>query len=230
MKKSILTILLITVLSITMLAGCAKKAAQAPSQTNNSTTQNANSTDSQTADSKSGDEDSDGIPDTVEKTYGTNPHYKDTDGDGINDKDDTAPLFIDNPIKENSTKTLPIEIKDARVEDNATADHLEITMVNNGKEDLSNFDIYYTITDKVDTAKMEAYYQKLNGLTLKAGETITLHFDNDISQPGHFYGNMNGLYSTSVNGLTFAVQLHSSVYQPLAFNVEKAVGSAEVAD
>jgi len=40
------------------------------------------------------------------------------------------------------TTALPIEIKDARVEDNATAYHLEITFVNNGTTDLSNFDIY----------------------------------------------------------------------------------------
>ena len=45
-----------------------------------------------------------------------------------------------------------------------------------------------------------------------------------------YYGNMNGLYGTSANGLTFAVQLHAAGYQPASFNVEKADGTAEVAD
>ena len=232
MKKSILLIMLLAMLSSIMLAGCAKKVVKAPSsaEPNTSTTQSATLTDTPSTDSQKGDEDGDGIPDTVEKTYGTNPHSADSDGDGVNDKDDSAPLFTDNLIAETSTTALPIEIKDARVEDNATADHLEITMINNSKEALSNFDIYYTITDKLDNTKVEAYYQKLNGLTIKAGETITIHFDNDVTKPGHYYGNMNGLYGTSVNGLTFAVQLHSHGYQPSDFNVEKAVGSAEVAD
>lgn len=231
MKKSIFSIMLIAALSITILDGCGGKTATAPStQPNSNTTQNTKPADTLSATSQKDDEDRDGIPDAVEKTYGTNPHFADTDGDGTTDKDDKDPLFTDNPIKETSTTALPIKIKDARLEDNATADHLEITILNNGKQDLSNFDIYYTITDKVDHKKVEAYYQKLDGLTIKAGETITLHFDNDVKQPGHFYGNMNGLYGTSVNGLTFAVQLHSNGYQPAAFNVEKAKGTAEVAD
>lgn len=231
MKKSILSIMLIAALSITMLSGCSGKTATTPStQLGSSNTQNTKPAGTQSVSSQKGDEDGDGIPDAVEKTYGTNPHSPDTDGDGINDKDDKNPLFTENLIKETSTTALPIKIKDARVEDNATADHLEITVINNSKQDLNNFDIYYTITDKVDSKKIEAYYQKLDSLTIKVGETITLHFDNDVKQQGHFYGNMNGLYGTSVNGLTFAVQLHSKDYQPLNFNVEKAKGTAEVAD
>lgn len=247
MKKSIVTIMLIGVLSSILLVGCSGKKAPSPSTQSNrstvqnvtqsttqsatqSTTQSSTTANTQSAVSQKGDEDGDGIPDAVEKTYGTNPHFADTDGDGVNDKDDKEPLYTDNLISETSKTALPIEIKDARVEDNATADHLEITVVNKGKEDLSNFDIYYTITDKVDTGKVEGYYQKLDALTIKAGETITLHFDNDLSQPGHYYGNMNGLYGTAVNGLTFSVQLHSKGYQPAAFNVEKAKGTAEVAD
>ncbi len=175
------------------------------------------------------DSDGDGIPDDVEKTYGTNPYLSDTDGDGISDKDDSQSAFADNPIKETSTTALPITIKDARVEDNTTSDHLEVTMTNDGKDILSNFDIYYTITDKVDQLQ-EAYYQKLTGLQLKPGETKTIHFDNDVSQAGHYFGNMNGLYATSSNGLTFDIILHSAGYAPLNFTVEKAQGTAEVAD
>lgn len=223
MKKSIYAIILTLVLGTTLLSACGQTSTTTP--TDQSSTTVAPDTASQGT-----DEDGDGIPDSVEKTYGTNPHLSDTDGDGTNDKDDTDPLFTDNLIIETSTTALPVKITDARVEDNATADHLEITFVNNGTKDLSNFDIYYTITDKVNADQVEGYYQKLDGLTVKAGETVTLHFDNDLSQAGHYYGNMNGLYGTSANGLTFAVQLHATGYQPASFNVEKADGTAEVAD
>ncbi len=175
------------------------------------------------------DTDGDGVPDAVEKTYGTNPYTADTDGDGINDKEDKAPLQTDNLIVETSTVPLDALIKDARVEDNATADHLEITITNNGQTTLSNFDIYYTITDKVTNAQ-ESYYQVLSGLSLNAGESKTIHFDNQISEADHYYGNMSGLYGTSKNGLTFDIQLHAKGFQPMAFPVEKAKGTAEVAD
>ena len=175
------------------------------------------------------DQDGDGIPDVVEKTYGTNPYTADTDGDGVYDKTDEKPVFADNPIQELSTTPLPITITDARVEDNATADHLEITMKNTGSSELSGFDVYFTITDHV-TGVAEAYYVVLSGLTIPAGASATVHFDNDTTQPNHYYGNMNGLYGTSANGLTFNVQLHVSGYQPINFTVEKAQGTAEVAD
>lgn len=222
MKKSIYAIMATLLLSATILGGCRQTGSSGSSAPNSGNT----SADS----SQSGDEDGDGIPDTVEKTYGTNPHMADTDGDGTNDKEDTQPVYTDNLISETSTTALPITITDSRVEDNATADHLEIAFTNNGNTDLSNFDIYYTITDKVNTDQVEGYYQKLDGLTVKAGDSVTLHFDNDLTQANHYYGNMNGLYGTSTNGLTFAVSLHASGYQPTTFNVEKADGTAEVAD
>ena len=230
MKKSIYAIILTVALGTTLLGGCSQKnSTTLPEASATGSIQPTTSVTNSTA-SQTGDEDGDGIPDTVEKTYGTNPHVADTDGDGINDKEDAQPLFTDNLINETSTTALPIEIKDARVEDNASADHLEITFVNNGTSDLSNFDIYYTITDKKNTDQVEGYYQKLDGLSVKAGESVTLHFDNDLSQVGHYYGNMNGLYGTSANGLTFAVQLHAAGYQPASFTVDKADGTAEVAD
>ncbi len=175
------------------------------------------------------DQDGDGIPDVVEKTYGTNPYAADTDGDGVYDKTDEKPVFTDNPIQETSATALPITITDARVEDNATADHLEITMKNTGSSDLDGFDVYFTITDHV-TGTAEAYYLVLTGLTLAAGTSATIHFDNDVAQANHYYGNMNGLYGTSANGLTFDILLHAAGYQPISFTVEKAQGTAEVAD
>ncbi len=44
------------------------------------------------------------------------------------------------------------------------------------------------------------------------------------------YGNFKAVDGTSSNGLDFEIQLHSKGYQPVTFHVEKAEGTAEVAD
>lgn len=182
------------------------------------------------------DTDGDGLPDAVEKLLGTNPYAWDTNGNGISDLDDQSPLFTENPIQKTSDTPLPVQIVDIRVEDNVgpdhkdTPDHLEITIKNIGTETLDHFEIYFVITDKKETDKAEAYYVKLEGPVIKTGEKSTLHFDNHVDQPGHYYGNPNGLYGTAVNGLSFAIQLHADGYAPLDFTVEKAEGAAEVAD
>ncbi len=225
--KTTLAAVLILSLTIVFLAGCASgnSSKQAANSGTNTSTSQAAIANSSTAT----DTDGDGIPASVEKTYGTNPYVADTDGDGVGDKEDKTPVVSETVINETSTAQLPIKIKDARVEDNATSDHLEITLTNTGSTALDNFDIYYTITDKVDKTQ-EAYYQSLSGLSLNAGETKTIHFDNQVKEIGHYYGNMNGLYGTSKNGLTFDILLHSKGYQPMKFQVEKAKGTAEVAD
>ncbi|MBR0598477.1 thrombospondin type 3 repeat-containing protein [Sinanaerobacter chloroacetimidivorans] len=225
--KTVVTVLLILSVMSLGLVGCGSGSNQtADSGSNTNSTQPAvtNNTGGGSTDT-----DGDGIPNDVEKTYGTNPYIADTDGDGVNDKVDKDPVNTENLIKETSTAPLEVTIKDARVEDNATADHLEITMTNTGKTDLANFDIYYTITDKANNTQ-ESYYQTLGGLTLAAGETKTIHFDNQVSEAGHYYGNMNGLYGTSSNGLTFDIQLHAAGFKPMGFTVEKSKGTAEVAD
>lgn len=227
--KTALTVALILSLASFVLGGCSS--GKNSTQTSNSGTSTNSSPVAVTDNTgkNAADTDKDGIPDSVEKTYGTNPYAADTDGDGINDKEDKEPLKLESPIKESSTSPLELKIKDARVEDNATSDHLEITMTNTGKTTLNNFDIYYTITDKVDKTQ-ESYYQSLSGLSLNAGETKTIHFDNQVSKAGHYYGNMSGLYGTSGNGLTFDIHLHAKGFQPMTFQVEKAAGTAEVAD
>ncbi|WP_052307097.1 thrombospondin type 3 repeat-containing protein [Acetobacterium woodii] len=218
LKTGVVGMILISMLSIGV-TGCAAK----------SSGSNTGTSSQQSTTAAKVDTDGDGIPDSDEKILGTNPYTPDTDGDGSNDKVDTQPVFTKNLIVETSTTPLPIKINDLKVEDNATADHLEMTLVNTGQTILNNFDIYYTIADNV-TNQEEAYYELLNGLTLNPGETKTIHFDNKISEAGHFFGNINGLYGTSQNGLTFNIQLHANGYAPLNFNVDKAKGTAEVAD
>ena len=176
-----------------------------------------------------GDLDGDGIPDAAEKLLGTNPYTADTDGDGITDLEDPQPTMLDNPIAESSIDTLPVKVKDARVENNQAADHLEIMLQNTGKVTLANWGIFYTITDK-KTGAQEAYFLPLIGLEIAAGKTVTIHFDNDVSTPDHYYGNMNGLYGTSANGLIFDITLHADGYAPIQINLEKDEGTAEVAD
>lgn len=176
-----------------------------------------------------GDLDGDGIPDAAEKLLGTNPYTADTDGDGLSDLEDPQPTKLDNPIVESSTAILPVKVKDARVENNQAADHLEITLQNTGKETITNWEIFYTITDK-KTGAQEAYYLPLTGLEIAAGKTATIHFDNDVLTPNHYFGNMNGLYGTSANGLIFDITLHATGYAPIQINLEKDEGTAEVAD
>ena len=231
--KTAALVLAIAMVGTVLFTGCSQSLGTASSGQQQAT---AGSVQQSTSAAPSGntttdgtDADGDGIPDSVEKVYGTNPHTADTDGDGVNDKEDTDPAYTDNLISESSTTALPVTITDARVEDNATDDHLEISIKNTSTSDLTNFDIYFTITDKV-TGDKEAYYQKLGSLTVKAGETVAIHFDNKTTEANHFYGNMNGLYGTSANGLIFDIQLHSVGYAPLNFSVNKSDGTAEVAD
>ncbi len=177
------------------------------------------------------DTDHDGLPDAVEKTLGTNVYSADTDGDGQPDASDKDPRYTPNLIRESSTSPAPLKVLDSRVEDNPNnaPDHLEIRIANTGKAVLSGFDVYYTVTDRKVPAKVEGYYVKLTGLQLNPGETRTLHFDNRTG-PGHFPGNMNGLYGTSRNELEFKVQLHARGFAPVQILVKKAKGTAEVAD
>ena len=217
LKTVMISMMILSMLNIG-LAGCTVK--------NNSTSASGGNGSATTS---TVDTDGDGIPDNAEKTLGTNPYLADTDGDGQNDKVDTQPVFTENLIVETSTIPLTINVKDVKVEDNATADHLEITVVNTGTSVLTNFDIYFSITDQID-AKTEAYYELLKDLTINPGESKTIHFDNNVSEPGHYYGNMNGLYGASPNCLTFDIQLHANGYAHLHFTVDKATGTAEVAD
>ena len=241
--KGVLAAVMVLTMSAALFTGCSGNTtgissnASSINSSNNATqvnqTQDSSAvkpSDGNTAPKATGtDTDGDGIPDSVEKTYGTNPFAADTDGDGISDKTDKDPVFTPNLINETAATVLPVKVKDARVEDNVnSSDHLEITLTNTGNADLKDIDLYYTVTDTV-TKKEEGYYVKLTGFVLEAGSTKTLHFDNKQEEL-HYTGNFNGIYGTSQNEVQFRGQIHATGYAPLDFSTKKAKGTAEVAD
>ena len=133
MKKTQYAVLLLVLMTVGILAlaGCTT------TPQNNVPTQN-NAVQQNTPVSESLDSDKDGIPDNAEKVLGTDPLNPDTDGDGINDKEDKNPLFVDIPVIE-STGPADFTIKEVLVENNYdtvnkkdASDHLEIILKSKG--------------------------------------------------------------------------------------------------
>lgn len=220
MTRKTFTLLLIVLLGVLSLTACGKTSSPAPSAPAGKN--GAAATDVDT--------DGDGIPDSAEAVLGTDPNNPDTDGDGQNDLADKQPVFAENPIQETST-TQGFTISGLLVENNTdangapVADHLEFKVTNTGSQELSNFDIYYTITDP-KTGTVQGYYRTLPGFTIKPGETKTIHFDN-TGAPDHFSVNPNSAYYTDVNGLTIEVTLHSPGFAPQTASVNKDPGGLE---
>ncbi len=170
------------------------------------------------------DSDGDGIPNDAEKVLGTDPNNADSDGDGQNDLADAKPLFADNPISESST-TVGFTIDAIAVENNVdasgagVADHLEMKVSNSTQKEISSFDIYYTFTDAV-TGDKQAYYRKLDSFSLKAGESKSLHLDNDAAAD-HFSVNPNSVFYANPNALKVEVTLHAAGYAPQTTSIDK---------
>lgn len=149
------------------------------------------------------------------------------------DPQDIVPGLYPNPIKNISTIS-GLSIVSGLVENNVdkngkTADdHLELTLKNISKKDMINFEAYYTITDLVNSKK-EGYYKKLSGLTLKAGETKTIHFDNNVGE-NHFGLNTNGMYFTGKNKMQFDVQISTPDFKISTIVIPKDAGGAELKD
>ncbi len=149
------------------------------------------------------------------------------------DPQDIVPGLYKNKIQNTATQE-GFTIKATTVENNADAtgkavsDHLELTLKNTAGKDLTDFEVYYTISDPT-TNKKEGYYKKLTGFVLKNGETKTIHFDNKQGD-GHFSANKNSIYYSSTNKLLFTVILSTPGYKLQTASVEKAAGGAEQKD
>jgi len=173
------------------------------------------------------DADGDGLPDNTESLLMTDPNNPDTDGDGQNDRVDTLPIFTDTLIVETST-TVGFTINSILVENNvdtnnqAVPDHLELSLTNTSGTTLTNFDIYYTISDPT-AGTVEGYYRTLPDFTLNAGETKSFHIDN-AGLPDHFSGNPNSLFYINQNQLVVEATLHAGGYAPQTISVNKDPG------
>jgi hypothetical protein len=180
------------------------------------------------------DSDHDGIPDNAEKILGTDPLNPDTDGDGINDKEDKNPVWVDIPVVE-STGVSDFSIKELMVENNydpienkAAPDHLEIILKNNGQQDISNFTVFYIITDTKTNSK-ESYLLSLKGFILNKGQEESVHIDIS-GKSGHFRANPNSIYYTTTDELEFNVTVNANGHQAEKAYVKKGAGGAEVPD
>ena len=186
------------------------------------------------AQTSSTDTDGDGVPDLAEVLLGTDPLVADTDGDGQNDLADTEPVFTVNPISVAGAPA-PFAIKEALVENNYdfaakkdAPDHLELQVTNTGTAPLTNFSIYYSITD-ADTGKVEGTFRKLDGFSVPANGEARLHID-DAAIAGHFRFNPNSIYTSSQAAKPFAVMLKQGDFAPVSVDIAKDKGGPEAAD
>lgn len=139
-----------------------------------------------------------------------------------------------NPIV--STATAPtLAVTYAAVEDNvdpatgkAIDDRLELTLKNTGTTPLTGIEVYYEMTDVVTGAK-EGYYQKLDGLSIPAGQDATVYFDN-TTDPGHYPENQFSIYRSSTNEVDFTIQASAAEAKIATATAVKATGTGEKVD
>lgn len=149
--------------------------------------------------------------------------------------DSTVVLPVDvNPIVNNLTNQ-DLQVANAAVEDltdpvtrQAISDRLMLTLKNNGTNTLSNFEVFYTMTD-VTTGATESYYQKLDGFSLAAGAQDYVYFDN-TTDPGHFPENQFSLFRSSQNQVDFTISVSSDGAAIATATATKAVGTGEKVD
>lgn len=172
-------------------------------------------------------------PKRVTGTASIIPTASPTQPNSTQDPQDIVPGLYKNPIQNTATKE-GFSITAATVENNVDqtgktiGDHLELTLKNIAGADLTNFEVYYTITDSV-TNKKEGYYKKLAGFVLQKGTTASINFDNKQGA-GHFTANTNSIYYTSANKLHFDVLVSTPGYKMQTIQVDKAAGGAETKD
>lgn len=139
-----------------------------------------------------------------------------------------------NPINTSGTATT-LQITQAAVEDNvdpatgqAIDDRLQLTLKNTGATPLDGVEVYYEMTDVV-TGQTEAYYQKLDGLSIPAGQETTVYFDNQAG-PGHYPENQFSIYRSSTNEVDFAIQAAANGAKVATATAVKATGTGEKVD
>jgi hypothetical protein len=174
------------------------------------------------------------IPDNAKKLLGIDPLGNDTDGDGVDDLNDSTPTFVDVPPKA-STGPVGFRIQNILVENNydevakqSAPDHLELVLQSTTNKDIHTMTAYYIISDaKIN--KTESYIKPLNGFVLKADETRTIHFDAG-QKPDHFRANPNSIYYTTKDELNFTVTINADGYAAQTIEVKKDAGGAETPD
>ncbi len=174
------------------------------------------------------------IPDNAKKLLGIDPMSNDTDGDGVDDLNDSTPTFADVPPQA-STGPVGFRIQNILVENNydevtkqAAPDHLELVLQSTTSKDISNLTVYYIISDaKIN--KTESYIKPLKGFVLKANEIRTIHFDAG-QKPDHFRANPNSIYYTTKDELNFTVTINADGYAAQTIQVKKDAGGAEAPD
>ncbi|MET4705914.1 hypothetical protein [Frigoribacterium sp. UYMn621] len=106
------------------------------------------------------------------------------------------------------------------------ADRLQVTVKNSSANTLSGFEIYYTMTDAT-TKQSESYYVPLTGLTVAAGASATVFFDNQAG-PNHYAENKFSLYRSSTNQVDFAVEVSAKGVAVAKGTAVKGKGTGEV--
>ncbi len=138
-----------------------------------------------------------------------------------------------NPIT--NTSTAPgLSIVTAIAENNVdpttqqpVPDRLQVTLKNTSSSTLNGFEIYYTMTDAVTHAS-ESYYLPLTGLTLAAGATTDVYFDNETGAR-HYPENSYSLYRSSKNQVDFAIEVSAKGVAVAKGKAVKSAGTGEVA-
>jgi hypothetical protein len=139
-----------------------------------------------------------------------------------------------NPIV-NTATAATLEISFAGVEDlvdpatgKAIDDRLMLTLRNTGTTPLTGLEVYYEMTDIV-TGATEAYYQKLDSLSIPAGQDATVFFDN-TTDPGHYPENQFSIYRSSTNEVDFTIQVSAAEAKSATATAVKATGTGEKVD
>ena len=137
-----------------------------------------------------------------------------------------------NPIQNTSTQP-GLSIENAAAEDNvdpstkqAIGDRLQITLKNSSTKTLTGFEVFYTMTDATTHAS-ESYYLPLTDLTLPAGATTTIYFDNEKG-PHHYPENRYSIYRSSTNKVDFAIQVSAKDVAIAEGAATKGAGTGEV--